>query len=426
MIRNDANLIKIEHKVISSCIFKNDLSFLDRYKYVFLDELSKRVIDFLNIFNQTGQSFDGEMVMSMLESDGEKYGLTFVEFNEVVSQTADPSNFNGLFHIIAIDYYKQRAVEIMESVKAGEYKTLDEMQQVYSSLLEDDIFYYSSDVQTPKDLLPSIIQRGPVEKLQGVIDFFDERSGGIRQNRFIVIASRPGGGKTSYINSRIVNCLKVGLSVGMITLEIKADEMLETIACMAAKVNFGRYEEQMMSAREKEKMYRAMEWLHKQPLLINDSKRKFSEIKYLIEFDMIKKNKVDIIFIDYLQLISNHKPGMQEREKIADMTKTIKRLCNEYNVPIVVLAQMGRQADTDGDRQPRLSDLKGSGDIEQDADIVIFLHPFKVLSEEESVIDIIIRKNRKGPVGAMRRLWKKDINHWSIPTNSIEYNKGGV
>lgn len=222
-------------------------------------------------------------------------------------------------------------------------------------------------------------------------------SGGFKQQDYVIVGARPSIGKTAFAISLMKEMLyKFDYSIGFLSLEMSASDLLERVISNIANINLKNLRMGNLSQKEMDTMTEEIELFSTKKLYIQDTPNmQLNDIRSQAR-KMKRDFGIQVLFIDYIGLIQNSNNTIPRHEQIGNISRTLKQLARELNIPIIVLSQVGRQ--TDG-QMPRLSDLRESGSIEQDADIVILLHRNK---EDESLVqktEIAIAKNRNGETG---------------------------
>jgi replicative DNA helicase len=208
--------------------------------------------------------------------------------------------------------------------------------------------------------------------------------------------------------------------------------------CSVAKVNGHRMRTGTISNADRQRLVEEAGRISQAPLYVDDSpSRTVSEIAAAARRIRRRKGALGLIVIDYLQLIEPDNPNDSRQEQVARMTRRLKGLAREANVPILCLAQLNRQAEDSKDHRPRLSHLRESGAIEQDADVVMFVHREEyyhrgaAAEEFAGMAEIIIAKQRNGPVGEVELQWEKEFTRFQnmAPERHREFdahNQGDV
>jgi replicative DNA helicase len=222
----------------------------------------------------------------------------------------------------------------------------------------------------------------------------DDLTFGFQGSEFIVIGARPSVGKTAFALTIAANmAIRQKVPVGFFTLEMSSMAIMQRLLSMEARIDSTQLRSGMLKPSDFSRITEACSRIYEAPLFINDS----SELKLLDLRAMARRMKshqdVKIVFVDYLSLISSENKELPRHEQIAEISRSLKALARELAIPVVALSQVRRE--TEGKR-PTLADLRESGSIEQDADVVIFLHTEDLKAE---VREVSLAKQRNGPVG---------------------------
>ncbi len=220
---------------------------------------------------------------------------------------------------------------------------------------------------------------------------------GFQSSEFIVIGARPSVGKTAFALSIAANvAIKQKIPVGFFSLEMSAMAIMQRLLSMEARLDSHKMRIGMLSPGDFSRLTDACGRIYEAPLYISDS----PDLKLLdlrAQARRMKSNHdVKMIFVDYITLIGSENRDLPRHEQIADISRSLKALARELALPVIALSQVRRE--TEGKR-PNLADLRESGSIEQDADVVIFIHTEDMKAEER---EIIVAKQRNGPVDDLR------------------------
>ena len=236
----------------------------------------------------------------------------------------------------------------------------------------------------------------------------DEKLNGFQGSEIIILAARPSMGKTALvcnIAESVVADSKKGCLI--FSLEMSKLELAERLLCIRAKVNGHRLRAGTIDEVELEALMNAASQLSQTPLFIDDQPGRSMPQIGAVARRLKRRFGLSIIIIDYLQLIEPDDKMAPREQQIALITRRLKYLCKELNIPVIALAQLNRGVELREDKRPRLADLRESGAIEQDADVVMFLHRPAAYDPEDrpGEADIIVAKNRNGPVGSITLSW---------------------
>jgi replicative DNA helicase len=232
----------------------------------------------------------------------------------------------------------------------------------------------------------------------GFIDL-DSLLSGLQKSNLIVIAARPGVGKSSFVTNVARNvAVDAGAPVAMFSLEMSRFEIGMRLLCAEARVAWDKVRSGRVATEEWTRIVEAAEVLHEAPLFIVDSGN-VTIVDIRAKARRLKsKQGLGLIIVDYLQLMSGHMRTENRQQEIAEVSRSLKLLAKELEVPVIAVSQLNRNPETRADKRPQLSDLRESGAIEQDSDIVMFIH--REDTDDPTVkgkADIIVAKHRNGP-----------------------------
>jgi replicative DNA helicase len=250
----------------------------------------------------------------------------------------------------------------------------------------------------------------------------DDMTSGLHPGEMVVIAARPSMGKTALAMTMAEHAsVEQKKSVGVFSLEMSTKQLVQRLLCSRARVNLQNVRNGRLSERDFPRLTHAMSNLHTARMFIDDTAGlSILELRARAR-RLMSRFGLDLIIIDYLQLLrSPSRRGQENRQiEIAEISSGVKALAKELSIPIVVLSQLNRDPDKRGGGKPRLSDLRESGAIEQDADVVLLLVRGEVYEEDEDKkaqetgkADIIIAKQRNGPTGEVTLTFLKEYTRF--------------
>jgi len=239
----------------------------------------------------------------------------------------------------------------------------------------------------------------------------DSHTTGLQPTELIILAARPSMGKTAFVcNIAEAVARQNDKGVLLFSLEQSNLELAERFLCISAKVNGHDLRAGNLSADQRDQLMQASDELSRLPLFIDDKPgRTMGQIAALSR-RLHRRNPLGVIIIDYLQLVEPEDKGSPREQQIAGISRRLKFLAKELRVPVIALAQLNRGVELREDKRPRLADLRESGAIEQDADMVMFLHRPDAYDPEDrpGEAEIVIAKHRSGPTGIVRLTWRKE------------------
>lgn len=245
--------------------------------------------------------------------------------------------------------------------------------------------------------------------------YLDKILTGLGRSDLIILAARPGMGKTSFALNIATNVAKQNIPVAIFSLEMTKDQLVGRILSSEARIDSQAFRTGKLSSQDWTELSHVANDLCKAQIYMDDTSAiTVPEMKAKIRRinqDPAKPN-IGVIVVDYLQLMNSGKRVENRVQEISDITRSLKNMAKELNVPIIALSQLSRSAEKNGrsDKRPALSDLRDSGSIEQDADIVLFLYREAYYAEEgvetdETIAECIVAKNRHGETSKVMLNW---------------------
>jgi len=237
----------------------------------------------------------------------------------------------------------------------------------------------------------------------GFLDF-DRMTAGLQPSDLVVVAGRPSMGKTAFaLNIAQYAALNAQLGVAVFSLEMSKEQLVLRMLCSEARVDQSKVRAGFAAERDFPKLAMAASRLAECPIYIDDTAA-LSVLELRAKARRLKRereSKLGLIVVDYLQLMRGHDSADNREQEISGISRSLKALAKELNVPVVALSQLNRQVETRADKRPLMADLRESGAIEQDADVIAFLYRPIVYDKnaEERAAEVIIAKQRNGPVG---------------------------
>lgn len=242
----------------------------------------------------------------------------------------------------------------------------------------------------------------------GFVDL-DSKISGLNKSDLLIVAARPAMGKSAFvlnIATFVAKSLKVPTMI--FSLEMSKEQMVNRILCSESEVDSMKVKNADLNSEEWLKLGEASGRLSEIPLYIDDTPGLSSaELRAKCRKAKLEKN-IGLVIIDYLQLMESKNKSSSRQQEISEISRSLKILAKELSVPVIALSQLSRATESRVDHRPMLSDLRESGAIEQDADIVMFLHRedyYNADTEKKNVAEVIIAKNRSGSTGTVELAW---------------------
>ncbi len=227
---------------------------------------------------------------------------------------------------------------------------------------------------------------------------------GLHESDMLIVAARPGMGKTSFCLNLALKAAKEGYPVALFSLEMSADQLVTRMLSSESMIDQQKLRSGNISIEEIERMIKTAGEISKLPIYIDDTPG-ISAMEIRGKARRLKaKHGLGLIIIDYLQLMQSHKKSENRQQEVSEISRSLKALARELSVPLMALSQLSRAVEQTADKKPALSHLRESGSLEQDSDCVMFIHRPEYYDEEtekKNIAEIIIAKHRHGPTGTV-------------------------
>lgn len=347
--------------------------------------------------------------------------------SDVASSVPTAANIEYYCKIVEEKGLLRRLIRTATDIVSSSFEKEDEVEDVLNdaekNILEVSGRKNSGAFKAIKDVLIEVYDN--IERLHhesadvtGIPSGFrdlDRITSGFQRNDLIIIAARPSVGKTAFaLNVAQSVAVNTDENVAIFSLEMGADQLVSRMLCAEGNIDAQRLRNGQLQADDWSKLTMAMGSLSNAGIYIDDSPGiRVSEIRSKCR-RLKQEHGLGMILIDYLQLIQGSVNSKDNRQQeVSEISRSLKGLARELNVPLIALSQLSRGVEQRQDKRPMMSDLRESGSIEQDADIVGFLYRddyYDTESEKQNIIEIIISKQRNGPVGNVELAFVKEYN----------------
>jgi replicative DNA helicase len=359
----------------------------------------------------------------------------------------------GLANIVKGYYIKRKLAEIsrnaLDKIHKGNHQNAQEIiNEMQNKILTiENINSSNKDFFLLADLINNVVKNVAImkqsqKKLTGVDTGFidmNEKTGGLQKSDLIILAARPSMGKTSLCINLARNAAhsfvkeNTDQKVVFFSLEMSAEQIANRMLAIETGIDSNRIRNAKISDREFQMLTNGKEkrFIESLPIIIDDSAAlSIANLRNKV-LSLSRQNKIGIVIVDYLQLVRPSVHHSSRVQEIGEISQGLKALAKEINIPVVALSQLSRAVESREDKRPLLSDLRDSGNIEQDADIVIFLYreayylerkknaDEEKLNEIKNIAEVIIAKQRNGPIGTV-------ILHFNSATtafSNLEHNE---
>ncbi|WP_058309169.1 replicative DNA helicase [Gracilibacillus massiliensis] len=321
----------------------------------------------------------------------------------------------------------RRLIRTATDIVTDSFSKEDEVEEVLNEsekrILEVSNRKNASAFKNIKDVLMDVYDnidqlhknKGEVTGIASGFRDLDRITSGFQRNDLIIVAARPSVGKTAFALNIAQNvAIKTEENVAIFSLEMGADQLVSRMLCAEGNIDAQRLRTGALEEEDWGRLSMAMGSLSNAGIFIDDTPGiRVSEIRSKCR-RLKQEHGLGMILIDYLQLIQGSVNSKENRQQeVSEISRSLKGLARELNVPLIALSQLSRGVESRQDKRPMMSDLRESGSIEQDADIVGFLYRddyYDQESEKQNIIEIIIAKQRNGPVGTVDLAFVKEYN----------------
>ena len=312
--------------------------------------------------------------------------------------------------IKAVDEVKSSAFEQTEEIDA----VLEKAEKVIFDVVQNkDTKGYSGMKEILVNTFDSIEKMYQnKEKISGISSGFydlDEMTSGLNNSELLIVAARPAMGKSAFVlNIATYVAMHEKVPVLIFNLEMSKEQLVKRILSSESMIDAKKINNGELESEDWLKLGDASGRLSDVPIYIDDTPGLSSaELRARSRKAKLEK-KIGLIIIDYMQLMESKTPSASRQQEVSEISRSLKLLAKELNVPVIALSQLSRATEGRADHRPMLSDLRESGSIEQDADIVMFIHRedyYDKDTEKKNIAEIIIAKNRSGETGTVELAW---------------------
>ena len=321
----------------------------------------------------------------------------------------------------------RRLIQVTERVTATCYMDNQPLEDVLDSTEKDvfDVLQQRSSgefepinqvaLRTLEEISAASKREGHITGLETGFRDLDYKTAGLQKSDLILVAARPAMGKTAFVLNIIEYIsLHTPSTIAMFSLEMSKEQLVKRILSMNSKVDSQHIRTGDLEDEEWGRLVDSVRRIAGTNLVIDDTSGiTASELRTKCRKLKLTKG-LDLVIIDYLQLMSGggQRRGESRQQEISDISRSLKVMARELNVPVIALSQLSRAVEQRPDKRPMLSDLRESGAIEQDADMVMFLYRddyYHEDSEEKNVAEVIIAKQRSGPTGKIKLAWRPNL-----------------
>ena len=373
-------------------------------------------------------------LITQLENKGYLKQVGGIEkISNIINRFESFVDLEDYVNLVNEKYLRRLIIEFGKQIIGWGFTTSTEVEEILEKT-EQSLYNLNQERTVPKfyssaevidDIFEEMKNKAKL-KNSGLLSSFQELDSilqGFQKSDLIIIAGRPSMGKTAFslnIGINIIKQYKIPLII--FSLEMSRQQIIYRLISSMSEINNNRLKSGKMNPSEWKLLSKAMQEISELPIFIDDDPNvSTSEIRSKIRKIIGENQKNSLVIIDYLQLMKINKKFDNRAQEISYITRNLKVLAKEFQIPILVLSQLSRNLETRTNKRPMLSDLRDSGSIEQDADIVIMLYRDDYYQEkkaEEQITEFIVAKHRNGPIGTAKLLFNPTYTNFKEQLNA--------
>ncbi len=431
--------VEAEKSVLGGILLKPDV-LTDIIEVLRIDDFFKMA--HRNIYEVMLDSYNtGEVIDPIILIDKLKKKDKFEESGgeeiiyEIMEEVPTAANIMNYARIVKEKSILRKLVDIGTNIVEMAYEGYEDVDTILDK--SEGLIFKISESKETKDVIPlselvvqefdrleSVFQnKGSTTGISSGFKHFDEMTSGFHPSDLVILAARPSMGKTAFaLNLALTAAVKERKGVLVFSLEMSSSQIFQRLLSVESKIPLQKIRNGFIDDSEWGQLGLASGRLANSNIQIADT----PNISVLEIRAMARRakaaGKLDMILIDYLQLIKGSGRNESRQQEISDISRSLKGIARELNVPVVALSQLSRAPEQRADRRPMLSDLRDSGAIEQDADMVVFLYRDEYYNEDseyKGIAEVIIGKQRNGPVGTVSLAFFNEITRFADYTNKV-------
>lgn len=399
----------------------------------------KKIFEAIKSLHRKGLTADIVVLSNFIQQNNEMEAVGGTKYlAELIDKTPSTVYIEQYAKIVREKSLVRRMIQVSQKISdTGMTEGFEDVDR-YLEAAESEVFNVAQTGSNNKGLTgPSELVQLSIKKIEEMMSLkgsitgvpsgfieLDDMTAGFHGGELVIVAARPSMGKTALgLNIVAHAALREKKSIAFFSVEMPQEQLMMRILASESKINLGKIRVGQIDDNSWQRLIQTAAQLSESKLFINDTSGISPFEIRSIARKQKSKHGLDLIMIDYLQLMSM-KQKMESREReVSEISKSLKALAKELNVPVVALAQLNRGVEGRSDRRPMLSDLRESGSIEQDADVIMMIYRDDYYERENptGAAEIIIGKQRNGPTGTVKVRWEPSIGRF---TNNIEGGAG--
>lgn len=393
---------EIEKAVLFYIIFKNEL--FDLSEKDFTNQCNKKIINAINELKAKQEKISMLTIQSKIDSDSSKVLKYLSELGNYIYKTDAQTAYEILKdktkkrELLELAKNIQKEIEQIEDVDVYLEKSISEIQKIEFQTEKEENFI-EEVAKTATKIEQNINKKQDYSYYTGFFDL-DDLTDGLHKGELTIVGARPGVGKTTFSLQIAEHIAKKQKNVTYVCLEMSTEQMIQKMLAKESRVNSRKIRNGDLTSDEIDKIGIACAKVCDLKMNILTKIRTIQQIE-IVARRMKNRGKLDLLIIDYLQLVRSNAKFQSREQEVADISRTLKLLSIELEIPIIALCQLNRNASKN---EPTLADIRESGSIEQDADNVIFLYQE---DEENNIVTVDLQKQRAGNIGKSRLKFNK-------------------
>lgn len=385
--------------------------------------------------HDAGKPVDGVVLQEKLKSMNVPPEVSSPEFlTEAVAQVQTSANVKHYAAIVSEKSTLRKMIRLNQEIENTCYSETESLENILDET-EKKVFGLVQKRSTEEFVPIRKIVRDAIDKVEiasknkgsvtgiptGFIDL-DYKTAGFQPSDLILVAARPSMGKTSFeLNLAQYMAFKKNLTVALFSLEMSKEQLVNRMFSLESNIDAQKLRTGQLTDQDWEHLVEGARVISNSNLIIDDTPGiSISELRSKCRKYKMEHN-LSIVMIDYLQLMSGNGRSESRQNEISEISRSLKALARELAVPVVALSQLSRKVEERPDHRPMLSDLRESGAIEQDADVVMFLYRddyYHKDSDKKGISEVIIAKQRNGPIGTVELAWLPEYTKFA----NLEHN----
>ncbi|MEG2457829.1 MAG: replicative DNA helicase [Bacilli bacterium] len=401
---------------------------------MFYSEANKRIFEVISELRSKDTPVDVTTVVNELDKHKDLSKVGGIEYiTEIVDSVATVANLQYYIDILFEKYILRTLINKSAEIQSDCFNEEQEVTLIVENAQRSVLAVNTNKIEKDIKSIQEVIVKAQAEiellakngaDITGIASGYyelDARTTGFHANELIILAGRPGMGKSALALNLATNmAINSKKSVAFFTLEMGAEQIVNRMFSSVGQIDSQKLRTGKLEHNDWKKLNEAMSELADTHIFIDDSAGiTVGEMRNKCRKIKNSSTGLDIIFVDYLQLLSSSTKYAGNRvQEVSEVSRDLKKLAMELNVPVVALAQLSRGVERRDDKRPLMSDLKESGSIEQDADIVMFLYNDDYYSHKAkerpdlSLTELIISKHRSGSTGTVELMFEKNLSNF--------------